>query len=587
LEPVYRGVIETGLPSIGRELRREDPVVPGGAAHYLASHYPIRGARGEVLGVGVIVQDITERKRMEAERELLLERERRAHAAVQAERQRLYGLFMQAPAVIAVSRGPDHVFEMANPAFRALSGGVDPIGKSLREIRAELGRADGFVGFHDDIYASGQPFVAHEYPLTVPIDGTEGQQVRYYSFVIQPTRDAEGHVDGLLRHGVDVTEQVVARRRAEELATQLGNQQQWLEAVLNLLPVPLLFIEPATANVTFANVAAQEMAGGEIPRFVAANAEHTVHACTDDEGQRIADAEMPTVRVARGETLRDFTMNWHLPQGSKPLLLSGDTLPSMHGHAELAVLAFQDISRLKTIQAELTEAVRVRDEFMSVAGHELRTPLAALALQIQSLQRLTGQSERDDRIHARLGKAIRQVERLSELVTELLDVSRIASGTLELHVERFDLAALVVEVVARLEDSATQAGVRLVFNPVTEVFGEWDRSRIDQVTTNLLINAIKYGDKKPVVVVVEGKNDHGRITVRDEGIGIAHDAQERVFERFERAVSERHYGGLGVGLWLCREIVHAHGGRIALHSEPGVGTTVTADFPQRFSKEQV
>ncbi len=224
------------------------------------------------------------------------------------------------------------------------------------------------------------------------------------------------------------------------------------------------------------------------------------------------------------------------------------------------------------------EAVKVRDEFLSVAGHELKTPLTAVLFHAESLARSASHLPARE-IASRAEGIVRNAERLGRLVDELLDVSRIAAGRLALSREEVDLSALVREVVARSADDARRAGSRIDVHAPAPVVGRWDRGRMEQATDNLLANALKYGAGRPVDVRVERHDEWARLVVRDRGIGIAPADQARIFERFERAVSSRHFGGLGLGLWITREVVEAHAGRIRVESTPGQGAEFTVELP--------
>lgn len=231
-------------------------------------------------------------------------------------------------------------------------------------------------------------------------------------------------------------------------------------------------------------------------------------------------------------------------------------------------------ARLFEQQRALTEearaAVRARDDFLSVASHELNTPLAALKLQ---LGRVLRHPPAPDVMMQRLHGVDHQVDRLIELVNELLDVSRLRAGRFELNLGDVDLAALIREVAARID---TSSRLQLA---LAEVTGRWDRLRLEQVITNLLSNALKYGDGKPVEVELRLGADV-TVVVRDHGIGIAPEDQARIFDRFERAVSGQKYSGLGLGLWISRKLVEAHGGSITVESAPGVGSTFTLRLPR-------
>ncbi|HEX8539228.1 MAG TPA: ATP-binding protein, partial [Cystobacter sp.] len=228
-----------------------------------------------------------------------------------------------------------------------------------------------------------------------------------------------------------------------------------------------------------------------------------------------------------------------------------------------------------------THAVRLRDDFLSVAGHELKTPLCALRLQIQMLARLTRDVAAAPDVAERVAKAERASERLGVLVDELLDVGRISSGRLLLEREELDLAQLTRDVLGRMSESFSRSGseVRLLADAAQP--GRWDRMRLEQVLVNLLSNAVKYGRGQPVEVRVEdGGAGSVRLVVKDRGIGIAPEDQARIFERFERAVQDKRYQGLGLGLWITREIIDAHGGSIQVHGGPGEGSTFTVTLPR-------
>jgi signal transduction histidine kinase len=180
----------------------------------------------------------------------------------------------------------------------------------------------------------------------------------------------------------------------------------------------------------------------------------------------------------------------------------------------------------------------------------------------------------------------RQGSRLTHLAEALMDVARLSTGRLQLGREEFDLAELAGEVTTRFAEDLERAGCELQLR-TSPVRGCWDRLRVEQVLTNLLANAIKFGPGRPIEVRVEGEGELARLVVRDQGMGISPEAQRRIFERFERAVSFRSYGGLGLGLYVSKQIAEAHGGHIHVSSEPGEGATFTVEFPALSHSRQV
>jgi PAS domain S-box-containing protein len=231
--------------------------------------------------------------------------------------------------------------------------------------------------------------------------------------------------------------------------------------------------------------------------------------------------------------------------------------------------------RLRLAQAQ--EAIRLRDDFLSIASHELKTPLTALQLQLETIH---AQLERGEYgVDGKVQRAKRIGGRLAQLVEALLDVSRFATGKLTLNVETFDLVDAMRDVADRLRDSAARAGCDLRVAPHGPLEGRWDRLRVEQVLTNLIANAITYASGAPIEVAAERRGDDVILEVRDHGPGLADSDFPRIFERFERAASTRHYGGLGLGLYVARQIAEAHGGDIAVRNAAGGGASFTVRLP--------
>ena len=234
-------------------------------------------------------------------------------------------------------------------------------------------------------------------------------------------------------------------------------------------------------------------------------------------------------------------------------------------------------------ERQLKATLEARDRFLDIASHELKTPLTSLELQVASLRRLgvtcptTPLSE--ERVQSKCDVILRQVDRLKVLINGLIDVGRISSGHLHLSREPVELSSLVATVLARSAEAIERSGSEVAFHAPGPLVGSWDRSLVESVVAQLVSNALKFGEGKPVEVAVRVEARRAILTVRDHGIGISVEHQRRIFERFERAVSERHYGGFGVGLWVARQAIEAQGGRISVESSPGAGAEFAVELP--------
>lgn len=249
----------------------------------------------------------------------------------------------------------------------------------------------------------------------------------------------------------------------------------------------------------------------------------------------------------------------------------------------LSELVRKSLKKEREAQAALLQAVRVRDEFLSIASHELKTPLTSLKLQLQMAQRslrVMGQPPAQlEKITRGIEVSSRQVDRLQTLVESLLDVARIQAGRLTFQFERVDLTLLVQEVTERFTEVLAAAKCPLVLNFDGAILVQADRFRLEQVVVNLLSNAIKYGAGKPIHVSVRLEGDKGIIAVRDFGMGIQVSKLGKVFERFERAGQGSNISGLGLGLYISKQIVDGHSGKILVDSKPGEGASFQVEVP--------
>jgi signal transduction histidine kinase len=243
----------------------------------------------------------------------------------------------------------------------------------------------------------------------------------------------------------------------------------------------------------------------------------------------------------------------------------------------------RDITERKRLETERDEllattqsALAFREEFITIASHELRTPVTNVSLQLQQFMRLIDRGASHEQLREMADDALRESWRLSSLIDALLD-AQVAKGELRLERGTVDLAELLRDVTQRLRVRAEQIGTNMTVD-VPSIVGHWDRLRIDQVVTNLLVNALKYGGGKPIDIVGRAGAARATLEIVDRGIGVPASEHERIFDKFERAVPSQ-YGGLGLGLFIARQIVHAHGGSLDVESTPGVGSTFRMSLP--------
>ncbi|MDB5751651.1 MAG: putative response receiver/sensor histidine kinase, hybrid [Ramlibacter sp.] len=249
------------------------------------------------------------------------------------------------------------------------------------------------------------------------------------------------------------------------------------------------------------------------------------------------------------------------------------------------VAVFVDLFRqrleLQATRDELQRAVTMRDDFMSMVSHELRNPLNSVYLQAQLRRKmLTGpEPSRTDAMLRLVDRDERQIRNMIRLLDDMLDVSRLRTGRLAMVPAPYDLAELSRRVVEAINDLAATAGCSVLIQAPQALPIEGDEFRIEQVITNLLTNALRYGQGKPVAVTVSRNGQQASVSVRDQGMGIAQADQDRIFEQFERAEGSQQVPGLGLGLFIARQIVQAHSGRLEVRSQPGAGAEFVLHLP--------
>ncbi len=479
-------------------------------------------------------------------------------------RVRFEAVLETAPIGIAVFSADELRFELANARFLGFAlqfGRISDDSKIVGLRAAEV--IPGFEAMLKQVADSGEPLVDEELLI--------GE--RSINRVISPVRGRfSGSTQSLTVLVQDVTDQVRARREIENLATMMAERSARLDSILGSM-TDGLWVYGVNGEVVDVNQAGVNMFGLASRAEAIENGSFSRLHLRDSEGRAITDSDMPYTRALAGHTVPDYlAMGKHLITG-RDLDLSIAAAPIESGGVVGAVLVIRDITALQELD-------RKKDEFLSVASHELRTPLTTIKgytqLLAQTVDDLKPQ-ERATYINAVLG----EIERMMGLISELLDVSRIETNRLQIHPQSIRWLDFIRARVSAFQVQHPTRSIRTdVANQEAIVVADPDRMR--QVVDNLLSNALKYSpDGTDIDLRVELAESAVLTSVTDHGIGIPRDEIPQLFERFHRArnVSSRYYGGLGLGLYISRAIVEAHGGTIRVESVEGEGSTFTVRLP--------
>ncbi|MBW4441860.1 MAG: PAS domain S-box protein [Plectolyngbya sp. WJT66-NPBG17] len=571
----------------GRSLKGEtDFVTEKGVLSYEYILTPLSTDQS-TKSVVVISRDITERKQAEAERNQLLMREQSARSEAEVQRNRLHSLLFQAPAFICTQRGPDHVFEFANPLYCQLVGNRELIGRTAREAFPEL-QGQGIYELLDQVFVTGQSFVGNEIAVQFDRRGNGTIEEGFFNFIYQPIFDISGAIEGVITFGFEVTDQVVARQQAEALAENLRSQQ------IKLLKSEARFSRLVEANIIGVLLAASDgtviEANDAFLKTVGYTREDLHNGSLNwaemTPPEYVQQDEQVLQELARSGSCVPFEKEYLRKDGSRvPILLGAAQLES----DELAWVCFVlDLTESKKIEAllrqqaeELSRANRLKDEFLATVSHELRTPLNAML----GWSTMLRSKQLDE---ANTTRAIATIERnaraQNQLIEDLLDVSRIITGKLRLNVRPVVLVSVIEAAIDSIRPAAEAKNIRLqsILDPAAGPISG-DPDRLQQVFWNLLSNAVKFTPKGGRVQIrLERISSHVEVTVSDTGQGISPEFLPHVFERLQQADSTttRAHGGLGLGLAIVRHLVELHGGSVhAASVGQGKGATFVVTLP--------
>jgi len=488
----------------------------------------------------------------------------RARTEIEAERFRLYEALRHAPARVGMLLGPDLRFAIVSPAQLSEMGLTekDVIGRPYSDLDPDPGHRAVF----EQVYRTGEPHVSRESPTRARLS-TGATIDGYFNSTIVATRNASGAIDGVIYFAADVTDLVVGRKRVEELAAAVAGERDEVQHILNELPEGVVVMRrdgPVTRNRVADELLGRPFTGDQ-------EAAQFDYVPRRPNGTSYKIHEFPITRALEGEDVRGEEMVIRNPARGEDLNILVSAAPVRRdGEIVAAVSVFQDITPLRAFE-------RQRTEFFSMASHEIRTPVTAILLQLDLALRQISRGDSSN-TEEMLRKARQRTKALTALINDLLDISRLDVGRFALELADLDLAEIArrtVEDYPRDEDHP----IRVISSGgALPIRG--DGRRLVEVLENLLSNAVKYSpDGGAVTVEIGREKDHAFIRVRDEGLGIPEAERGQIFERFFRTSVAKPYGGVGLGLYISREIVTRLGGDVVLESTGAKGSVFRVTIP--------
>lgn len=652
---------------------------------------------GLILSVDDITAQVKAEDGLKRTNAVLEEKVKQRTVEIEKQRDYIYSVLMQAPAMIAILRGPEFVFELANPLYLQVIGKTsDIVGKPLLEVLPEL-KGQEILNIFKNVYTTGERFLGNEVQVSLDTQNDGIPEDLFFNFVYEPFRTPEGFIDGILAHAVDVTEQVHYRKKVEqnEMRLQLAQRAghigtfEWdLETnhIDFTSQVEIIFgFEPGAWKGNYSNAMAL-VHPDERERILKENEEAVVQGKNlnithriirrdgsirwlnsmaepifDDKGKPVKMIGVIldiTDQKVREQELRESEERFHNLADTAPMFMAmadetgsavyfnkpwlewtGRTMDEMRGMGWLCTLhpddapkferdfknafekqiaiqeeyrfrradgeyrwmlavgaprltpdgrfvgyfgTYTDFHDLKQAQQETKQLMQKKDEFMAIASHELKTPITTVKASLQLLERLT-EERTDAAVQSFITKASKQVDKLNQLVSDLLDVTKIHAGKMQLIAQPFELSEVIDDCIVF---GKAQASHNVVVKGKIDIRLKADKHRLEQVMCNLLSNALKYspGADKVVIEITEQADDL-TIAVTDFGIGIEQEKLPYVFDRFFRvSESSMRFAGLGMGLYITREIIERHGGELSVSSEVGKGSTFQFTIPKDASE---
>ncbi|MBC7690289.1 MAG: PAS domain-containing sensor histidine kinase [Methylotenera sp.] len=523
------------------------------------TYHPDLDPSGNVKGFVILGRDLTE--------------QRHAQASLEQSAERFRTHFEQAPFSIQIL-SPDGRTLRVNQAWKRLTGLSDDFIEKF--ILTQYNMLEDPELSRKGVLPYVQRGMKGEV-LAVPpmvyegVDLNQPTRQRWIEAFIFPVKDAEGAIQEVVLTHFDVTDRVLAEQKKKQ-------SEDLFRSVAEAIP-HLVWIMNSEGRIEYTNERWFTYTGMRLEEVMKRGWSDLVDP---DQLELVNEAWVKSYSTG---TPFEAEFRFRRKDGVyRWFLVRGVPLRDDQGQVIRWFGTNTDIEEQKRNEQTLTAAITARDEFLSIASHELNTPITSMKLQFEMASRLIAQKDphgyEPERIQKLISGTLRQVSRMSRLIDDMLDVSRATSGPLSMRLETIELKHLLQEVVEKFSDQLKQQGTQVELQADSEVSVQGDRDRIEQVFTHLLTNAgLKYGAGSPVRIVLSSNERGGVISMQDHGIGIAPEDLDRIFERFERAISHRNISGLGLGLFITRSIVESHQGHIHVTSELGNGSIFTVELP--------
>ncbi|MFD0792104.1 ATP-binding protein [Mucilaginibacter litoreus] len=536
-----QGVYHTGIP-YHSDIARVDIMINGGLEtfYYKFTYLPMRNGAGKIYGVAAFNTEVTDLERAKQE----LEESRMA----------LYNLVRQAPVGICIIRSADLIVDVVNESYLEL------VGKNRKEVEgrniwdAVPEAKEWYAPIMDSVITTGIPYVAKEAELILVRNGLP--EVVFVDFVYEPVRHFDGLINAVMVIAIDVTDKVVVRRNIEDIEER--NRLAIEAAEIGTFDYNILTQQTVTSD-RFNHIFGFDV---PVPHRMLLDAIHTDDKNIRDNAHEEAFKSGKLYYEAR-IIHPDDSLHWirvqakvYFDQENKPVRMLGTVL---------------DITEFKRLQQQ-------KDDFISVASHELKTPMTSLKASIQILDKLIKTNGNPQTVSVFVEKSNSSLNKMQHLVESLLNVSRISSGHLDLVKSSFNVADMINESC----DYVRLAGDHeIIINGDKNVTVNADKQKIEQVVVNFVNNAVKYAQhSKQIIIDIAKRSKTLKISVQDFGEGIPYDKIPHLFERYYRVDSTGlQYSGLGLGLYISAEIVERHSGKIGVNSEAGRGSTFWFTLP--------